>query len=82
MPDSSASPSAAGTIPRLVQDSAQRVGEAIAVEDGGRVLSFAELGEEAIRATRAFIAAGVEPGDRVGIWAQNCLEWVLAAIGL
>ena len=53
MPDSSASPSAAGTIPRLVQDSAQRFGEAIAVEDGGRVLSFAELGEEAIRATRA-----------------------------
>ena len=82
MPDSSASPSAAGTIPRLVQDSAQRFGETIAVEDGGRVLSFAELGEEAIRATRAFIAAGVEPGDRVGIWAQNCLEWVLAAIGL
>ncbi|MFP8875359.1 MAG: FadD3 family acyl-CoA ligase [Myxococcota bacterium] len=81
MPDP-ASPSASGTIPRLVQDSATRFGDNIAMEDGGRVLSYAELGEEALRATSAFIAAGVEPGDRVGIWAQNCLEWVLAAIGL
>ena len=82
MPDPIPGPAASGTIPRLVQHSARRFAERIAVEDEGRVLSFAELGEEALRATRAFIAAGVEPGDRVGIWAQNCLEWVLAAVGL
>lgn len=82
VPDPSPGPAASGTIPRLVQACAGRFAERIAVEDEGRVLSFAELGEEAIRATRAFIAAGVEPGERVGIWAQNCLEWVLAAIGL
>ena len=34
------------------------------------------------RSARAFIAAGLEPGERVGIWANNCIEWVLAAIGL
>ena len=33
-------------------------------------------------AARAFIAAGVEPGDRVAIWAPNIAEWVVAAIGL
>ena len=26
---------------------------------------------------RAFIAPGIEPGDRVGIWSPNCAEWVL-----
>ena len=26
---------------------------------------------------RALLAAGLETGDRVGIWAPNCAEWVL-----
>ena len=26
---------------------------------------------------RALLAAGLEPGDRVGIWSPNCAEWVL-----
>lgn len=77
-------PSSVGTIPRLVQDSARRHAELAAVEDGGgaRNLTFAQLGAAAIDAARAFIAAGLEPGDRVAIWAPNSLEWILAAIGL
>jgi len=70
------------TIPRLVQGAAARFGERTALEDGPVQLSFAELGEAALRATRAFMAAGIEPGDRVAIWAPNIHEWVLAAIGL
>ena len=30
----------------------------------------------------AFVAAGIEPGDRVAIWAPNCWEWVVALLGL
>jgi len=26
---------------------------------------------------RGFVACGLEPGERVGIWAPNCVEWVL-----
>jgi acyl-CoA synthetase (AMP-forming)/AMP-acid ligase II len=33
-------------------------------------------------AARAFIALGVEPGDRVAIWAPNTWEWVVALGGL
>lgn len=77
-------PSSLGTIGRVVQDSARRYADLSAVEDGGglRNLTFAELGEAAIRSARAFLAAGIEPGDRVAIWAPNRLEWILAAVGL
>jgi acyl-CoA synthetase (AMP-forming)/AMP-acid ligase II len=77
-------PASVGTIPRLVQDSARRYAELSALEEesGTRQLSFADLGEAAIESARAFIAAGIEPGDRVAIWAPNGLDWVIAAVGL
>ena len=31
---------------------------------------------------RALIAAGIEPGDRVAVWAPNSLEWIVAALGV
>src|SRR6185369_15213268 len=36
----------------------------------------------AARAARAFLAAGLGPGDRVGVWAPNVHEWVVAALGV
>jgi len=70
------------TIPRLVRAAAVEHADASAVEDGEVRLSFAELGDASIQAARAFCAAGVQPGDRVGIWAPNIAEWIVAAIGL
>jgi len=70
------------TIPRLVQAAAERFGDAHAIEDGDVQLSFRQLAEAGLRAARAFMAAGVVPGDRVGLWAPNLHEWIVAAIGL
>ncbi len=70
------------TIPRLALASAKRFGSALAVEDGERRLSFAELAAAGLSAARAFLAAGVESGDRVAIWAPNGAEWIVAALGL
>jgi acyl-CoA synthetase (AMP-forming)/AMP-acid ligase II len=70
------------TIPRLVQGAAERFGDRAAVEDGAVTLSFSELAQGGLEASRAFIAAGLAPGDRVGIWAPNLHEWIVAAIGL
>jgi HIP---CoA ligase len=53
----------------------------LAVEDGRR-LTFAEADASARQAARAFLAAGIELGDRVAIWAPNSLEWVIACLGL
>ena len=71
-----------GTTPRLVADSARRFGAQEAIVDGDVTLTFADL-ETAVRdAARAFMAVGIGPGDRVAIWAPNCWEWVVAALGL
>ena len=33
------------------------------------------------RAAAALVASGIEPGDRVAIWAPNSTEWAIAALG-
>jgi fatty-acyl-CoA synthase len=43
----------------------------------GTRLSYAELDEQTDVLARGLLAAGVGKGDRVGIWAPNCAEWVL-----
>ncbi len=40
-------------------------------------LTYAELDEQVDRVARALIAAGLEAGDRVGIWSPNRVEWAL-----
>lgn len=70
-----------GTIPNMVRGAAERFGDAEAVVDGEVRWSFVELSRRVDEAARAFIAAGVMPGDRVGIWAPNLNEWILAALG-
>src|ERR1700754_3284162 len=39
--------------------------------------TYTQLGEAVDRTARAFIGAGIEPGERVGIWSPNCAEWAL-----
>jgi acyl-CoA synthetase (AMP-forming)/AMP-acid ligase II len=70
------------TIPRLVRDMAARYAERAAIEDSARTVSFRALAAEAEQVTRALMALGVEAGDRVGIWAPNLWEWVVAAVGI
>ncbi|HEV3087811.1 MAG TPA: AMP-binding protein [Candidatus Elarobacter sp.] len=46
-----------------------------------RRLTYAEFAAETDRLAKAFVAAGVAHGERVGIWSPNSLEWVLAQYG-
>jgi acyl-CoA synthetase (AMP-forming)/AMP-acid ligase II len=70
------------TIPALVASAAVRLGDQPAVVDGDTRLSFTELQEAAHTFARALMAAGVEHGDRVAIWAPNSAEWIIAFLGL
>ncbi len=40
-------------------------------------LTWSELDAEVTRTARGLAALGLNAGDRIGIWASNCLEWVL-----
>ncbi len=75
-----------GTVPGLVRAAAAEHGDAEALVDRSATptvrLSFAELAERADEVAAGLVAAGVEPGDRVAIWAPNCWEWVVALLGL
>ncbi|MDG2532134.1 AMP-binding protein [Sphingomonas sp. HITSZ_GF] len=39
--------------------------------------TFAELLDRADALAAGLLALGLEPGDRIGIWAPNCVEWTL-----
>ena len=69
------------TIPRLLLDAAERFADRTAVEEGEVALSFPQLADASLEATRALLAAAIEPGDRVAVWAPNQWEWIVAALG-
>jgi len=70
------------TIPHLVTAAAAAFADHPAIEEDPVRLSFRELADSCERSAGAFLAAGLEPGDRVAIWAPNLHEWILAAIGV
>ena len=51
--------------------------EALVVRHQDVRWSYAELLQRADDLAAGFVALGFAPGDRVGIWAPNCAEWVL-----
>lgn len=69
------------TVPQVVADAAAAQGDRIAITDGEVNLTYTELDAARVQSAQAFIAAGVEKGDRIAIWAPNIHQWILAAIG-
>ncbi|MES1926661.1 AMP-binding protein [Salinisphaera sp. T31B1] len=39
--------------------------------------TYAELGHRVDAYAAAFVAMGLVPGDRIGIWSHNCAEWLI-----
>ncbi|EPH44029.1 FadD3 family acyl-CoA ligase [Streptomyces aurantiacus] len=70
-----------GSVPGLVRDAAERYADREAVVEGRTRVTYRELGDRIERATAACMASGVEPGDRVAVWAPNTLDWIVSALG-
>jgi fatty-acyl-CoA synthase len=51
--------------------------EALVVRSQGYRMTYSELWDVVTRAARSLLAMGLQKGDRVGIWAPNCFEWVI-----
>ena len=56
--------------------------EQVALVDGGRRSTFAQLDVKATAIALALIRAGVEPGDRVAVLQHNCIEYVESVIAI
>ena len=44
-------------------------------------LTWAEYAREALKTAAGLRALGLAPGDRAGLWATNCVEWVMLQFG-
>ncbi|MGH3197564.1 MAG: AMP-binding protein, partial [Streptosporangiaceae bacterium] len=51
--------------------------EALVEVAAGRHWTYAEFDRDVNSLARGLIAAGIEKGDRVGMWAPNCAEWTI-----
>ncbi|WP_053656211.1 non-ribosomal peptide synthetase [Streptomyces sp. MMG1121] len=73
---------APGTLLEPFLERARATPDAIAVVDGGRQLSYAELAARADAVARGLVAAGVRPGDRVATAAAKSAAAVAVLLGI
>jgi fatty-acyl-CoA synthase len=68
------------TIGQALDRAAERWGERDALVSAAQGIrwSWRELAQRADAMAAGFLALGLEPGDRIGIWSPNCAEWALA----
>jgi fatty-acyl-CoA synthase len=71
------------TIPALLDRAVMRHGarDAVIFVPTGERLSWHDLKRRSGDVAAGLLALGVQRGDRVGIWAPNCVEWLLVQLG-
>ena len=69
-------------VQQLLQRTARRLPNKVAVIDGQRRFTYQQLDTYSTRLASALTTLGVAKGDRVGILAPNCVEFVIAFYGI
>jgi HIP---CoA ligase len=72
----------ARTVPEVLERRATASPNDMAVVDDTSSFTYGELRDVSARVARSLIAAGVQPGDRVALWAPNSVRWVAASFGI
>ena len=70
------------TIPHLAIAAAAAWPEGIAIVDSDRRIRFTDLARAMRAAAAGFVAAGLQEGERVILWAENSADWIIACLGL
>ncbi len=71
-----------GNLGEISSHGARSYGAKTALVVGERSFSFTEIDHLACQLANGLKAKGVEPGDRVTLYAQNCWEWVVSYHGI
>ena len=71
------------TIGAVFLENASRLDERLAVVDREQDvrLTWTEYAREVKRTAAGLCSLGLAPGERVGVWATNCVEWVMLQFG-
>jgi fatty-acyl-CoA synthase len=71
------------TIGQVLHDTASKFPDrdALIVRHENLRLTWCALEEKVEQTARGLIGLGLKPGDRVGVWATNCAEWVYMQFG-
>jgi acyl-CoA synthetase (AMP-forming)/AMP-acid ligase II len=72
----------AQTIPDALALAVDQFRDDEALVDGPTRLTFDELALRVDLVARALLASGVDPGDRVALWAPNSAEWVVMSFAV
>ncbi|HKM36378.1 MAG TPA: AMP-binding protein [Thiopseudomonas sp.] len=52
--------------------------EALVAREQDIRMTWSELGVLVNKSARGLLALGIKPGDRVGIWSPNCVQWLVS----
>ncbi len=74
-------PSQTSTIAQLIDTAAKQYGDQIYLQQNQRSFSFKQLAQNCRQVAASLMAEGINPGDRIAIWAPNTCEWILSALG-
>ena len=81
-PRASLAPCEAYPLHQLIRRTAARMPQKLAVIDGERRFTYQQLDDYSDRFAAALASLGVRKGDRVGILAPNCVEFVIGFYGI
>ena len=70
-----------GTIPALFSSRAAATPDKPFIVDGTVTLTYRETQEQAKALAAWLLNMGCQLEDRVAIWAPNCQQWIVAALG-
>ncbi len=71
------------TIGQVLDQTVERGGDCLALvsRHQSKRYSWRELRDLADSVARGLWTLGIRPGDRVGLWSTNCVEWVMLQLG-
>ena len=70
------------TVPGVLRAAAEAYGDRPAFVEAGRSVSFAGLLDIVRETAAGYRARGLQPGDRLVLWAPNSTDWVVAALAV
>src|SRR6478735_2516534 len=81
-PSGATMPASPRTLPAALRAAARTYAERPAYVEAGRSLTYADLLARVQQTARGYAALGLEPGDRVVVWAPNSIEWAVAGLAV